>query len=467
MKENKLEGFSMRKRLNEEEKQKIVSLYAEGQSALYLCSRFGVSRGAIYSWIARYQKLDATGQSAITFRDYYDLKRHADMLEERLKVIKAAGCGTAAPLKEKLAALEALYGQYSVHALCDALDVSRGTFYNHIFRKKDVTAYDKRREEMRLQVKSVFEESRQRYGANKVCAVLAARGIRTTPKSVAELMREMGLYSVGADSKREHKKGVQLLKKQNLLQRKFNVSEPNRVWVSDVTCFEVKEKYLYICVIIDLFSRKVIAYRVSGSNSTYLITSTFKQAFKARSQPRNLTFHSDRGIQYASNAFQKLLRMNKVIQSFSNSGRPHDNAVAEAFFASMKKEELYRTNYKSEREFCESVGAYVRFYNAERPHRTLAYRTPDFIEAQYDKQNHVSFCCQNMMFWRMLSSQCLGHRQRAGFLDSPIKLFKNSDPHPVLPVEGDDQLVVIEKNGIDENIHDPPFGTPGRQRPRP
>lgn len=94
-------------------------------------------------------------------------------------------------------------------------------------------------------------------------------------------------------------------------------------------------------------------------------------------------FHSDQGVQYTSHTFQKLLRMNKVVQSFSKTGRPNDNAVAEAFFSSMKKEELYRTNYKSEREFRTAVDDYIQFYNGERPHAGLAYRTPDKIEAQY------------------------------------------------------------------------------------
>ena len=95
-------------------------------------------------------------------------------------------------------------------------------------------------------------------------------------------------------------------------------------------------------------------------------------------------FHSDQGVQYTSHAFQKLLRMNKVIQSFSKTRSPHDNAVSEAFFSSMKKEELYRTNYKSEREFRKSVDEYIEFYNSKRPHTTLAYKTPDRFETQYE-----------------------------------------------------------------------------------
>ena len=271
-------------------------------------------------------------------------------------------------------------GQYSVHALCEALCVSRGTFYNHIFRRKEVTAYDKRRAEMKEHIQAAFDESQQRFGANKIAAVLADRGVRTSPKYVAELMREMGLQSVSIYSKRDYQKSERLAKKQNMLQQQFKVDEPNRVWVSDITCFKVNGKYLYICVILDLFSRKVVAHRVSPKNSTYLVTSTFRQVYRNRNEPQQLMFHSDQGPQYTSNTFRKLLRINKVVQSFSKSSRPHDNAVAESFFASMKREEIYRTQYCSERQFMQSVDTYIEFYNTKRPHSTLNYRTPDRFE---------------------------------------------------------------------------------------
>ena len=169
------------------------------------------------------------------------------------------------------------------------------------------------------------------------------------------------------------------------------MSEPNRVWVSDTTHFRVKEKSHYICVIIDLFSRKIVAHGISPNHSTYLITSTFKRALKGRNHPQQLTFHSDQGVQYRSKIFRNLLHVNKIVQSFSRSGKPHDNAVAEAFFSALKKEELYRINFKSEQEFRECVDTYMIFYNSQRPHGTLAHRTPDKFEAMFwERQVHNS-----------------------------------------------------------------------------
>ncbi len=151
-----------------------------------------------------------------------------------------------------------------------------------------------------------------------------------------------------------------------------------------MTCFKINGKYLYVCAILDLFSRKVIAYRISPKNSTYLITSTFKQALQSRNAPQSLLFHSDQGAQYTSKTFRKLLRVNKVVQSFSAPGQPHDNAVMESFFASMKREEIYRTQYKSEQQFVKSVDNYIKFYNTQRPHGTLNYKTPDQFEAIHE-----------------------------------------------------------------------------------
>ena len=361
----------------------VVSEYSGGQSVIMLCAQYNLPRSTVYFWIKKSQIIQASDGTEVSYKEYLALKRRADKLEERINIIRESECSLSSALKDKLFALEQLYGQYSVHALCDALEVSRETFYNHIFRRKKTTWYDVRREEIRDKVKEVFDESQQRFGSKRIHAVLAERGIKTSPGYIVELMREMGLESIGRHSKRDYKKETGRTRRSNILQQQFNVSEPNKVWISDTTCFKVKEQYYYICVILDLFSRKIVAHRVSPKHSTYLITSTFKQAYAERNQPQGLTFHSDQRVQYTSKAFRNLLRVNKVVQSFSRTGTPHDNAVAEAFFSALKKEELYRKKFQSEREFFKSVAEYIVFYNTERPHGTLAYKTPEKFEQMH------------------------------------------------------------------------------------
>ena len=377
-------------RLNTEEKQSLVTRYHLGESVAELCADAGVARSTFYTWIKPHRITTTDSGYAVSHQEFTKLKQKNQKLEQKIEILQKVGCTVSAPLQEKLQELAKLYGQYSVHALCEALCVSRGTFYNHIFRRKEVTAYDKRRVEMKEHIKAVFDENHQRFGANKIAAVLSEQGIRISPKYTAKLMREMGLQSVTLYSKRDYQKRERLVKKQNILQRQFQVDAPNRVWVSDVTCFKINNKYLYVCAILDLFSRKVVAHRVSHKNSTYLITSTFKQAFQERNAPRSLMFHSDQGAQYTSKTFCKLLRMNKVVQSFSKPGQPHDNAVMESFFASMKREEIYRIQYKSEPQSTKSVDAYIEFYNTRRPHSTLNYKTPDQFEMIHEGKKNAT-----------------------------------------------------------------------------
>lgn len=289
-------------------------------------------------------------------------------------------------MKEKLSELELLYGQYDVHTLCEALEVSRGTFYNHILRNKRSDAwFEKRREEYRVLIRDVFNEYRQVLGAEKIRTILIQRGHKVSTRFVADIMREMGLTCVRSTAKQEYLKLREPEKKKNVLQQQFSASKPNEIWISDVTCFKLNNRYYYVCVILDLFSRKIISYKISKKNSTQLITSTFKGAWTQRNPEPGLLFHSDRGAQYTSHCFQQLLHEHRVVQSFSNSGKPHDNAVAESFFASFKKEELYRRDYASEPEFKRGIDSYIEFYNTRRPHRTLKNRTPCQMEEDYQK----------------------------------------------------------------------------------
>ena len=171
--------------------------------------------------------------------------------------------------------------------------------------------------------------------------------------------------------------------KENLVKQQFTVAAPNRVWVSDVTTFKHQKKAFYICVILDLFSRRVLAFRISTKNSTQLTKGTFTKAWEERKPTAGLVFHSDRGSNYVSGGFVTCLRNLGVVQSFSRSGTPYDNAVCESFFSSMKREELYLTKYRSENEFRKAVADYIEKYNTRRPHTTLQYKTPQQVEADF------------------------------------------------------------------------------------
>ena len=196
----------------------------------------------------------------------------------------------------------------------------------------------------------------------------------------------MQLKSIRSTIKKTFMKEQTANKKKNLLQHDFAATAPDQRWVGDITQFRFAEHKVYICVIIDLYSRKVIAYKISSTATTQLVTSTFKRAYNAR-QPQTLIFHSDRGGQYTSYAYQKLLHSLNITQSFSRARSPSDNSVIESFFASLKKEELYRIIYPSLKVFKKRVEQYIEFYNEKRPHSTLNYISPNEKERRYKIQN--------------------------------------------------------------------------------
>ena len=339
-------------RYNEEEKRTLVSLYYSGKTVAEICQEHQLPRSTFYTWIQAYRPVESKNTSrTVTPKDFDSLLRRCQKQEQIIAVLKSVPAVASATTQEKLAVLESLYGQFSVHVLCEALDVPRGTFYNHIKRnKRDNSSYAKHREELRAAIQDIFEESRQTFGSEKICVVLHERGYRAGTTLVQELMSEMGLSSVSTTSKRQWKKSNSYERKSNILQRQFHAEAPNCVWVSDVTCMKLKDRYYYLCAIVDLYSRKVIAHKVSTRNSTQLITETLRMAYDARMPGENLIFHSDQGSQYTSQEFHQLLKKLKITQSFSNAGTPHDNAVMESSFAVFKKEEFYRSAYRSEAE---------------------------------------------------------------------------------------------------------------------
>lgn len=347
---------AMPKKYPLEFKKQAIRRYEKGESIPALCQELHVSQSTFYHWRNQYRSIQ-TSAHTYTPAEFDALVRRLQKAEHKLSIIQLSGYLSKVPLQDKLATLEHFHNEmsdlYSVHELCEALDVSRGTFYNHIFRRADRSKYESEKAQLMLKVKQIFDDSEQRYGADKIRAVLAENGLRISTKRVLSIMQELDLHSIRTDAKKVYKN--QMRKKQNLLHRKFTADHPNQVWVSDITYFKIKNAWVYLCAIIDLFSRKVVGYRVSRAASTRLVTTTFRNAYEERGNPQNLTFHSDRGGQYISAAFSKLLQQYGVKQSFSASGAPLDNAVAESFFSTFKKEETYRREYTSERHFRKSV----------------------------------------------------------------------------------------------------------------
>lgn len=359
-----------------ETKAEAITMRREGTPISTISKELHVAESTLYHWFKTYESPQSIDN------ELEKLAAECKHLQGMIDIIRRSGYIKEISLQQRLAFALDLHTKssfFTARQLYEALEITKGTFYYHLKHSSDISAKEQDKYALMLRIHEIFEDSNQVFGAEKVKTMLAREGIRVSNKRVSALMRELGLESVRVDAKKQYKMREKYVQ-QNLLRRNFKTSKPNQVWVSDITCFKVKGKWIYVCVIIDLYSRKVVGYHISSKSSTRLLTTTFKNAFADRGKPENLTFHSDQGSQYTSKAFSTLLKECNAKQSLSAPGRPLDNAVAEAFFSAFKKEEAYRKDYTSERHFIESVTKYIDFYNNIRPHKTNHYMTPTEME---------------------------------------------------------------------------------------
>ena len=231
----------------------------------------------------------------------------------------------------------------------------------------------------------IYADYDKRLGAYKVQYILNRDyGINISVGRVYRLMRSMELPQMSTVKPKPGCRHTDNGEYANHLRQQFSQDAPNLVWVSDITYLKAGGKWYYLCVVIDLFSRKVISWHLSGKADVNLVTATFQKAYESRNTPHGLMFHSDRGTQYTSSAFRQLLDSLNVVQSFSKKGYPFDNSVCECFFKYLKREETNRRTYHTFKELYLSVFEYIEgFYNSRRPHGSLGYLTPNEMETAY------------------------------------------------------------------------------------
>ncbi len=368
----------MGKRLSEIEKKGVVKKYSEGIAAEQLATEYCVSRSTIYNWVNRYQT--KTNNPIKNHKDYLILNAKYERTRKINEILYKANCAPDSPTEVRVAAIQKLLNEYSLTILCEALKVSKSSYYT-IIDDRHETIYTKKRKELTPIITAIFNESYQTIGSKKITSILQTRGYKISQKLVADIMQKEGLFSVRSGAKKLYLQGQK--RKENILHQKFTVSRPNEVWVSDVTQFRFKNLTYYVCVVLDLFARKVISLKVSTKNSTQLIKSAFKDAYTKRQPQEGLLFHSDQGCNFTSKTFCRYLESLGVNQSFSRKGTPYDNSVCEAFFKTFKEEEIYRHIYHSVAEMKTSIENYILRYNNERPHVYLKYKTPNDIENRY------------------------------------------------------------------------------------
>ena len=345
--------------------------------------KYGIARSTLFKWKKKYEENYFFRVSKKPANTGHKAQSHLDKLNKIVAASKELKCGVTSSITEKVAEIKRLEGKYSIHVLCEALQIPRGTYYNRKKKGDIPNRYELADKELSVMIREIFYHSGERFGRNPIKYKLQEHGFQVSKTRISRLMKEMGLEVKSAPYTMEHKKSLSRNKFRNLLHGKFSPEAPNAIWASDITYVKVKDQYMFVCVVIDLFSRKVLSYGISSTIDTVLTMNTFDEAFEERGQPQNLIFHSDQGVQYTSYAFRTHLEELKCRQSFSAPGYPYDNSVCESFFNTLKKEAIYYHIYDSAAELAAVLDEYIEYYNEVRMHRTLKMKTPSQVETEF------------------------------------------------------------------------------------
>ena len=272
--------------------------------------------------------------------------------------------------------------------MCRVFSVSRSGYYRWRRHAESRRTIENRR--LDAHIKAIFNKHKGRYGSPKITDELNDMGFPVSKNRVARRMKAAGLrsivrrkYRATTDSKHSHPVA------DNLLQRDFTASSPDRVWVSDITYIATARGWLYLTVFIDLFSRMVVGWALSSSLSTEMVLTALRRGIRNRRPNTGLIIHSDRGVQYACKDFRKVLEKHRFVQSMSRKGDWWDNAVAESFFGILKSELIHHDRFKGPQDTLRALFEYIEvYYNRKRKHSTLGYQTP----AQFEQAMKSAVC---------------------------------------------------------------------------
>jgi putative transposase len=291
-----------------------------------------------------------------------------------------------------------LQGGLSVERMCELAPVSRAGFYRWLQEPESV--------EEEMEVRSVIQqiaiEHRRRYGYRRISAELRRRGIAVNHKRVARIMREDNLLAVQprqfvVTTKSDHKLEVYLN-----LARRMKLTGVDQLWVAAITYIRLKTEFVYLAVILDGFSRKVVGWSLERTLASCLAVAALQEAIATRKPPPGLVHHSDRGVQYASEEYVAVLEKQGMIPSMSRPANPYDNASCESFMKTLKREEIYANQYRDLDHLRANIEEFIdRYYNQQRLHSALGYRSPEEFERHAKHADPMTqLCSPSLEFFR-------------------------------------------------------------------
>jgi putative transposase len=279
-----------------------------------------------------------------------------------------------------------LQGALSIERLCELARVSRASFYRSLKEQRPA----EEETEVRSTIQQIALAHRRRYGYRRICAELRRRGMQVNHKRVLRMMRKDNLlalrrrrFVVTTDA--NHKFEVYLN-----LARRMKLTGINQLWIADITYIRLKAEFVYLAVILDAFSRKVVGWALDRTLANRLTASALERAITQRRPRPGLVHHSDRGLQYARGEYVALLEKYGMVPSMSRPANPYDNASCESFIKTLKREEIYANKYDNLEHLRAHIEEFIEeYYNRQRLHSALGYRSPEEFEQQSERGNSV------------------------------------------------------------------------------
>ena len=351
----------------------VIQVRHRDRSATQIASRLGVSCKTLLEWesdkryaIKELAEVDALRVEVRRLRDQCEILKRSWSVDRRSK-------------KAIYAFIAEQQVNFAIELLCATFDVAKSGYY--AWKSRSPSTHEEMDVMFMALIEHIFEASHGTYGSPRIHAELIATGHKIGRKRVARLMKKLGLCAITPRPFRkttlsDHDRRIA----PNLLDQDFFVSRPNRTWVGDITYIWTDEGWVYLSMFLDLYAKRVVGWAADSHMRDELVLSSLHDALNDRGHELDtslLTIHTDRGSQYASDDFIDALEGRRIARSMSAKGCCFDNAVAESFFATLKKELIYRTSFRTRAEAIASIAVYIeRFYNRVRRHSSNDFLSP-------------------------------------------------------------------------------------------
>ncbi|WNC67830.1 IS3 family transposase [Thalassotalea nanhaiensis] len=355
----------------------------DGVTDVTVCEDLGISTRQLSRWRDEFRlKGDDAFKASTATRntEITQLKKELAKVKKERDFFKRCGGVLRQGVRLKFRCIKRHRDNYSIQMMCKALSVSRSGFYAWSTRPLSKT----KQENIRFTklISEIHQQSRGVYGAPRVKEVLMSEGHHCSKNRVAKLMAKSRLKGCPKRLARGYAQPNQYSKiAPNRLRRNFKVDAANQVWSSDITYIQTKQGFVYLAVVMDLYSRRIIGWSMDKNMGRHIAMNALTMAVAVRQPDEGLIIHSDQGAQYASLDYQELLNKNGILCSMSRRGNCYDNAVVESFFGSLKRERVRKYSYRSRQEAQLDIFDYIEcFYNRKRLHSYLGYKSPSNFE---------------------------------------------------------------------------------------